>query len=88
MPRYFFNVNDGANSPDQEGTELPNDAAARREALTFAGKMLADDASRFVPGDGLQIEVTDTMRMAIYQLDFRLSASPSVRSGSAVSKAE
>ncbi len=34
MPRYFFNLTDGRKSiPDQEGTELPDDHAARAHAF-------------------------------------------------------
>lgn len=88
MPRYFFNVHDGGSSPDQEGTELPDDDAARQEAVDFAGRMLSDEASRFAPGDELHIEVTDTTRMALFRLDVRLSAFPAVRSGSLVSEVE
>jgi hypothetical protein len=33
MPRYFFNLNDGRNIiPDPEGTDLPDDHAARTHA--------------------------------------------------------
>jgi hypothetical protein len=39
MPRYYFHLADGRNAcPDEEGLELPNDAAARKE-----GKLAADD---------------------------------------------
>jgi len=34
MPRYFFNLNDGCNIiPDPEGTDLPDDHAARTHAF-------------------------------------------------------
>lgn len=39
MARYFFHV-DG--SDDETGTELPNDAAARREAIATFGAMIRD----------------------------------------------
>jgi hypothetical protein len=29
MPRYFFNIQDGADFPDKEGTELPDMKAVR-----------------------------------------------------------
>lgn len=82
MPRYFFNVHDGANSPDRECTELPDDDAARQQVITFAGKMLSDEASSLAPGDELHIEVTDTTGIGLFQLDFRLTASSAVRSTS------
>ena len=33
MRRYFFNIQDGADFPDREGTELPDMKAVRTEAL-------------------------------------------------------
>jgi hypothetical protein len=42
MPRYFFNLKDGHTSLDEEGTELADIHAARREAVTFAGQTLRD----------------------------------------------
>ncbi|KQN71333.1 hypothetical protein ASE94_11185 [Devosia sp. Leaf64] len=47
MPRYFFHVRDGEFIPDLEGTELPDDTAACREAVITAGNMLADIAAGF-----------------------------------------
>ena len=41
MPRYFFNVIDGFSKPDRDGLELPDIAAARREAKA-SGEILHD----------------------------------------------
>ena len=35
MPRYFFNVRDGADLPDDEGIVLPNLAAAIKFAVVW-----------------------------------------------------
>lgn len=43
MPRYFFHTVDGGRDFDQEGTELPNDAAARKAAIRFAGAVMHDE---------------------------------------------
>ena len=43
MPRYFFHIRDGRDYPDDEGTELPNLAAVRAEALKASGEMLRDN---------------------------------------------
>ena len=41
MPRYFFDINaDGETDPDQEGIELPDLHAARREGGCCAGEMI------------------------------------------------
>jgi len=36
MPRYFFNIMDGRPVVDREGRDLPDAAAARREATRYA----------------------------------------------------
>ena len=43
MPRFFFHVED---RPDDEGTELPSVAAAKCEAVRYAGKLICDEATR------------------------------------------
>ncbi len=42
MPRYYFHVKDDAYLPDHEGTELPDIAAARRQALRLGGELLRE----------------------------------------------
>ena len=43
MPRYYLNLWDGdLFEEDQEGTELPDVAAARVEALRFASEILSE----------------------------------------------
>src|SRR4028118_2395016 len=40
MPRYFFHVNDGVDSPDLSGTEFPGPDEARSEAVVACGETL------------------------------------------------
>jgi hypothetical protein len=60
MPRFFFNIRDGADlSRDREGQDCPNAEAARREAVNSAREMLGE---RLLHGGSLnhrQIEITD-----------------------------
>ena len=43
MPRYYLNLWDGdLFEEDQEGTELPDVAAARAEALRFASEIVSE----------------------------------------------
>jgi hypothetical protein len=44
MPRYFCNVEDDYTLVDQEGTGLPNLAAAREEAVSTSAELLRDRA--------------------------------------------
>ena len=45
MRRYFFNIQDGSDFPDREGTELPDMKAVRTEAVRASAGMLRDNAS-------------------------------------------
>ena len=47
MLRYFFNVQDGEAYPDLQGTELTDLNSARKEAIRFAGALMADSPDRF-----------------------------------------
>jgi hypothetical protein len=42
MPKFFFNVINGKSIPDEEGTDLPDLAAAREEALEVIAKIMHD----------------------------------------------
>jgi hypothetical protein len=60
MPRFFFHVREGTElSRDAEGQELPDVAAARREAISSNREMLGE---RLLHGGSLnqrQIEIAD-----------------------------
>ena len=43
MPRFHFNVRDGSDLPDTDGTELPDLRTARHEAVKLAGRLLLDE---------------------------------------------
>lgn len=45
MPLFYFNVRDGRTMLDDVGTELPNLAAAREQAIRTSGEILRDGAS-------------------------------------------
>jgi hypothetical protein len=60
MPRYYFHVKDGHDSPDLEGTELPDLEAARRAAVTMSGELLRDGVQDSLwEGHPWEIMVTD-----------------------------
>ena len=46
MPRYFFHVYDDIIAEDEEGSELPNLAAARLNALRGARDLIAEQVRR------------------------------------------
>ncbi len=57
MPRYFFDLNDGAEWPDDEGVVLPNLETARLEALRLYGAILRDDPQGFQGVDAWHIDI-------------------------------
>jgi hypothetical protein len=42
VPRYYFHVHNGEEHVDGQGIELPDEGAARREAVAAAAGMLSD----------------------------------------------
>ena len=79
MPRYHFNVYDGVDMPDVDGTELPGIVLARREAIRLAGRLLEDGAGDILPGTDWQMEVTDGTGLVLFQLDFNVHQSPALQ---------
>ena len=60
MPRFFFNIRDGADlSRDCEGQELADVEAARREAINSSREMLGERLLHGGPPSHRHIEITD-----------------------------
>ena len=72
MPRFFFDVHDGASVLDEEGTELPDVYAAQAAAIRTAGEILRDLGPRFWDGVEWRMEVFDARRRSLFVL--RVSA--------------
>lgn len=79
MPRYHFNVQDGARYPDTVGTELPDLEAARMEAVGRIGALLRDNAESFWSGEKWDLTVTDENRMVMFTLHFLATNSPATQ---------
>ena len=66
MPRYFFDIHDGTDTRDEEGTELPDLPAVRKAAMNVLPKIAADE----IPADGdrqhFVVLVTDQDGHAVY----------------------
>jgi hypothetical protein len=80
LPRNFFHVLDDHSSPDNQGTELPNDEAARREAIRFAGDILKDEADVVLFGQQLRMKVTDATGLILFHLDVNVTEAVAVKS--------
>ncbi|TXN06661.1 hypothetical protein FV222_04915 [Methylobacterium sp. WL103] len=75
MQRYYFNIHDGQDLWDTEGTALPDIRAARIEAIRYAAEVLRDEASRLENGEAWQMDVLSDRGLSLFRVDFRLSVS-------------
>lgn len=78
MPRYFFNVHDGREVADADGTELPDLRSARLQAVGYAGEMMRDHPERFWDGEEWVMVVTDARGDDLFALTFCASIAPSL----------
>ena len=78
MPRFFFNVHDGVNLPDEEGTVLANWHEAQTEAIRVAGEIIADSAKILKLGEDWTMEVTDDTGLVLFRLDFHIASSAAI----------
>lgn len=70
MPRYFFHVYDDVIAHDQEGVELPNEAAARLQALVGARDLMAEQVKHGYLVRSHWIDVVDAQGEALFTLTF------------------
>ncbi|WP_131117201.1 DUF6894 family protein [Lichenihabitans psoromatis] len=78
MPRFHFNVYDGATSLDQDGTQLENVAAARARGIRLAGALLAEKADEQSTFSDWWLEITDGRGMILYRIDILVSESAAI----------
>ena len=70
MSRYYFNLFDDVVTVDDEGLELPDIAAARREAIRSARSLMAEQVMRGRFCLACRIEVEDEDRRPVLVLPF------------------
>lgn len=68
--RYFFNVHDGTGLDDLEGTELPDDAVARKEAMAAGAELLKGMGEKLWTGTVWQMQVVDETGREVLSLVF------------------
>lgn len=78
MPRFHFNIFDGYASWDEQGTELDNYEAARRQAIALAGTVLVEESREPQVGNEWRVEVTDARGLILYRLDIMIAAAAAV----------
>jgi hypothetical protein len=68
MPVYYFSIRDGAGGvPDDDGTNLPDDLAARAHAMTVIREIARNAEHRT---RHWQLEVHDSRRELLFELPF------------------
>ncbi|MGI3902394.1 MAG: DUF6894 family protein [Janthinobacterium lividum] len=65
MPRFFFHRADGVFDPDEVGSELPDLASARIEAVRFAADSIRDQPMEVWQGHNFRVEVSDEEGMLL-----------------------
>jgi hypothetical protein len=74
MPRYFFNIMDGRPVVDREGMELPDAAAARKEATRYAIDLARRRSRLAGQSDVENVVVTDEHGAEVLTVTFPASA--------------
>ena len=59
MTRYFFHMHGSTREQDEDGLDLADDNAARREAIRYGGGLLSDEPDILNRNDGLRINVVN-----------------------------
>lgn len=71
MPKYFFHVRDSSDLPDEIGTDLPSDDAAREQAIVASAEAIRDLGARFWNMGHWQMDVVDDTGRDVLVLYFR-----------------
>ncbi|HWW57154.1 MAG TPA: hypothetical protein VN047_09710 [Sphingopyxis sp.] len=59
MPHYFFHTTNGSPHRDEDGMDLPDIDAARREAVRYGGSLISDDPDMIIREKGIRIDLVD-----------------------------
>jgi hypothetical protein len=70
MPRYFFNIYDGYDVPDQDGMELQDIYVAQAQSIRMSGEILREMAAKSWDGTEWRLEVTDESGTVLFILRF------------------
>jgi hypothetical protein len=79
MPRYFFHVEDGSGTRDEEGTELKDLAVAKCEAVKLAGQSICDAAGDFWDREEWKLTATDESGLTFFCLHILGTEAPAGR---------
>jgi hypothetical protein len=77
MPRYFFNTVDGRRYPDEDGADLPDEAAVRRKATLVLAELLREQPLEVWNEGRFGIEVTNEAGAVVMSLKVATQAATS-----------
>lgn len=70
MALYFFDISDGSDFRDLEGSDWPDLGAARIEAVRYSAEILREMPERFWNAHAWKMTVTDHNREPLFTLRF------------------
>ncbi|GGA36023.1 DUF6894 family protein [Sphingomonas psychrolutea] len=76
MPRYFFDISDGSDFRDLDGSECPDLAAAQIEAVRYSAEVLREMPERFWNAESWTMTVSDHNREHLFTLKFAVDPVP------------
>lgn len=76
MPLYFFHIRDGKDLPDEVGTVLPDDEAARSEAVRASIGLIYELGEVFWRSGEWSMNVVDEIGRHVVRLTFRGEMAP------------
>ncbi|BCA59255.1 DUF6894 family protein [Sphingomonas sp. HMP6] len=76
MPRYFFDISDGSDFRDLEGSEWPDLDAARIEAVRYSAEILREMPERVLESRTWKMTVSDHNRDHLFTLRFTVEMAP------------
>jgi hypothetical protein len=71
MPIYYFDIKDRTDFPDEQGSDWPDLAAARIEAVRYSAEVLKEMPERFWHAEQWTMTVSDHNRVRLFTLSFR-----------------
>ncbi|RYD56172.1 MAG: hypothetical protein EOP60_05370 [Sphingomonadales bacterium] len=72
MPRYYFDIKDGQEFRDNEGSDWPDLDAARIEAVRYSAEVLKEMPERFWNCHEWRMTVSDSGRNKLFSLKFQV----------------
>ncbi|WP_353203661.1 hypothetical protein [Sphingomonas sp.] len=76
MSRYFFDISDGSDFRDLEGSDWPDLATAQIEAVRYSAEILREMPERFWNAESWTMLVSDHNREHLFTLKFAVDTVP------------